>query len=509
MSTAALLVVAVLGCSLADPTVRIRQGVVKGFMLNGTASFLGIPFAEPPVGKLRFAPPVPVSPWSGTLSTTAFGPQCMQDTSAQTSEDCLTLNVFAPESAHDLPVMVFIHGGSFVNGGSPLYPCWHDSSIVRDKVFVTINYRLGAFGFLASDALRPLDPSASTGNAGLLDQRLALAWVRENIAAFGGNSALVTIYGESAGAASVGIHFVTPPSHALFDHAIMESGALSPWSAKTLPQAAQVFAQVVAASACNSSADVVACLQALPPPQLLAAQRAATRGTAQLVWGPVVDGVVLKDLPIRLAAAGHSKPGAAAIVGTNLNEGTEFISAFPRNASAAEFRAALANLVGQTVAPAVEALYPLPSYPSPWAAMADVVGDLSFVCPSRTAARLFAAAGDVYLYHFTQPIKAFEPRGEGVFHGEELYFLFLDLEHLTADEVALGADLLRTWATFAATGAPGAVRGVEWPAYEEAADEDLNLNFAPVVEARLKVAQCDFWQRVQTVGGVHLHTLIL
>jgi para-nitrobenzyl esterase len=221
-------------------TVRIDSGLVSGQMhFHGVSSYLGIPFAAPPVGNLRWRPPQPVAAWKGVRAADRFGASCMQDepgvrlpwsrgfmTQGPISEDCLYLNVWttSPESSKKMPVMVWIYGGGYSEGSSEV-AVYNGGNLARNGVVVvTFNYRVGPLGFLAYPALTEESRHHSSGNYGLLDQIAALNWVHRNIAAFGGNPSNVTIFGQSAGAASVGILVSSPLAKGLFEHAIAESG---------------------------------------------------------------------------------------------------------------------------------------------------------------------------------------------------------------------------------------------------------------------------------------------
>src|SRR5881227_538669 len=252
--------------------VETTSGTVRGREKNGIQDFRGIPYAAPPVGELRFRPPQPVEPWNGVRDATAFGPMAMQTQGAMEtmfgapprpmSEDCLTLNVWTPglDDARR-PVMVWIHGGGFLfgTGATP----WYDGrSFARDDiVLVTINYRLGAFGFLHIDG---------QGNNGILDQVAALEWVRDNIAAFGGDPGNVTAFGESAGAMSVGTLLGLPAAKGLFVKAIPESGAGH--SAKTEAEAGAIAGEFLAEIGVDPGPGVIDRLRAVPADKLLEGQ---------------------------------------------------------------------------------------------------------------------------------------------------------------------------------------------------------------------------------------------
>src|SRR6266852_8638664 len=286
------------------PVVATRDGRVRGISSGGIERFLGVPYAMPPVGDLRWRPPQPHGHWRGVREATAFANHCPQPASpfglASTTEECLYLNVFRPaRDGHDdeegdqegdgdreerLPVMVWIHGGALLVGESDDYDPVR--LVQHGVVVVTINYRLGVLGFLAHPALSAESPVQASGNYGVMDQQAALRWLERNIASFGGDPRRVTIFGESAGGLSVHSHLASPLSAGLFHRAIVESGAY----ALSQPSLAQAEAQGAAvASLAGCSDQTPACLRAAPVETLLAAL-AATH-TASVV--PDVDGKVL------------------------------------------------------------------------------------------------------------------------------------------------------------------------------------------------------------------------
>ena len=277
-ATALMLVALLAGCARAataaidvpvDPGVaQTKAGALRGTVAADHRYFAGIPYAAPPVGPLRWQPPAPMPSWTGFRDATRPGPRCIQDVSndvdgRRTSEDCLTLNVWTPPPSDEpRPVMVWIHGGSFINGSGDIYNARRLASR-GDIVVVTINYRLGALGFLAHPAL---GPAGDVGNYGLADQQAALRWVHDNIAGFGGDPDKVTIAGESAGGMSVCDHLVAPGSEGLFSAAIIQSG---PCQAQyDLPAAERASLQYAAEAGCGDPATAAQCLRALPPDTL-------------------------------------------------------------------------------------------------------------------------------------------------------------------------------------------------------------------------------------------------
>ena len=217
--------------SPASPVVAVEQGQLQGVALDGGVAFRGVPFAAPPVGPLRWRPPAPAASWNGVRDATKSGLPCAQPDLGWngvkvtgSSEDCLTLNVWAPTAAHGLPVMVWIHGGAF-QGGSGVDPMFDGAALMKHGVVVvTLNYRLGVLGFLAHPDLAAESAHHASGDYGFYDQAAALRWVQRNIARFGGDPRRVTLFGQSAGAASVGALMASPMAKGLFARSIIESG---------------------------------------------------------------------------------------------------------------------------------------------------------------------------------------------------------------------------------------------------------------------------------------------
>ena len=330
MRSLVVIVIALAACgdNLDELTVTIDTGAVHGALTGDVRHFLGLPYAAPPVGDLRFRAPQPAEPWAGVREAIEPGSQCPQTLSPagpSNDEDCLFANVWTPTGAHDLPVMVWIHGGAFLFGsGSDKF---YDATLLADRgvVVVTLNYRLGAFGFLAHPALRTDDPAFPTsGNYGLEDQRAALEWVQRNIAAFGGDPTRVTLFGESAGGYSTCVQYLSKRSHGLFEAAISESG-LCGATLLEVPRAtaeAQGVALGTALGCPGTDAAAIACLRGKSVAEVMAAT-ALPSATDQLPGGPAyqpevlpnvlpnVDGYVIEQ-PLREAfAAGGYEPRPA------------------------------------------------------------------------------------------------------------------------------------------------------------------------------------------------------
>ena len=307
--------------------VYTTSGPVQGLAGVGVQTFLGIPFAQPPVGILRWASPQKMPQWSHVFQATAFGPACTQAFDYYAAdprnckgytrgecygytEDCLTLNVWTPATTGSRAVMVWIHGGCYVSG-SASDPEYNGSALAaqEDVVVVSIQYRLGVFGFLGDAILRSRDPRGSTGNYGLLDTVAALEWVQENIASFGGDPNKVTIFGESSGAGSVSLLLGVEEAWPFYQRGIMESGSGSFWTYVTLSGAHANFQKVVSTSKCSNASTILSCIVSASQTVVAEAVEAVPCKDA-CTWAPVVDGVLVRGTPLELAQSGSLRPAA-------------------------------------------------------------------------------------------------------------------------------------------------------------------------------------------------------
>jgi para-nitrobenzyl esterase len=471
------------GCAgggiVSAPAGKIRGQVTA----NGVVAFKGIPYAAPPVGDLRFQPPQPAKPWSGTLRALDYGKAEIQPRNAiagtapqQQSEDCLFLNVWAPKlDSRRRPVMVWIHGGGFKNG-SGSDPLYDGSNLARrgDVDVVTINYRLGPFGFLYLGGVGGT-AYAQSGNLGLLDQVAAVKWVRDNIGAFGGDPSNVTIFGESAGGMSVCALLGMPEAKGLFRHAIAESGAAN--MVRDTATASVITSGFMTAA---GATDVNA-LKALSARQMVAAESKMVSPSAQseFVFGPVVDGAALPQPPLQtIAAVGAS--GVDLMIGTNHDEIRLWTLAAP--AVARLPLGVLASYI-PTVQGACNATAPgstgavAASYQSrmPGASDGDVsmavLTDSIFRVPSiRVAEAQSPGQSNTWMYMFSWPSP--ETPSVGACHAIELPFVFGNfngqVERLvgTSPPQALSNTIQDAWAAFARTGNPNKAGVPAWKAYE-------------------------------------------
>src|SRR5579884_3451573 len=383
------------GSTMAGTIVETKYGKVEGTRQGAVAVWRGIPFAQAPVGALRFRPPQPPQPWAGVRPATEFGPACPQPQ----AEDCLTLNVWSPAAdGARRPVMVWIHGGGFT-GGTGRSPTYDGASFAArgDLVMVTINYRLGILGFLHLAAVGG-EAYAASGNCGLLDQIAALEWVRDNIAAFGGDPARVTVFGESAGGMSVGALMAAPAAQGLFQRAILQSGA----GHHALSREAAAANTARALAELGIAKENLAALHELPVARLIEVQtKLAVAGRGGLICQPVVDGVALKERPVD--AIGHgSAAGVATLIGTNRDENRLFTAMAPGGASEEALQRRAASQIGEEkAAKLLEGYRQANSDASTVDLLHDIMTDFMFRIPAvRVAERQAALGTPVWSYRF-------------------------------------------------------------------------------------------------------------
>jgi len=483
--------------------IRLRDGDLQGAVDGGARRFLGIPFAAPPLGALRWRPPAPIVPWQGMKDATAFGPACAQLSSVITprseSEDCLYLNVWTPDPApaRPLPVMVWIHGGGNNNGsandpvplglGGLFYDGRHLAE-TRDVVVVSMNYRVNVFGFFPHSSLAVEDAEyPHSGNQGLLDQQQALRWVRDNIVAFGGDPNNVTIFGESAGSYNVCFHIVSPGSHGLFHRAIGQSGGCTTYQ-PTAAEAETRSQAVIDAIGCGGASDVPGCMRDVPVATLL--QHAGESG-------PVIDGGVLPAQPRALFARGDVAK-VPYVLGSNSDEGTFFFIGSPKVTSEAEYLAALRRFFGAR-AEAVASVYPAAAYPIPQDALARAYGDFLLVCSTQDSARRAAAAGmPVYMYNFSRPIPLEElaPLDLRATHGAEVAYVFGSLPPPTPADAMLASAMQGYWTRLARDGDPNGEAAFPWPRYDVSTDLRLNFDAEIGVVSSFRERECAYWRGV-------------
>ena len=527
--------------------VQTGSGPVEGVEEDGVFSYRGIPYAAPPVGELRWKPPVEPSAWTDTLRATERPNACVQDAfnglaipGFVASEDCLYLNVDTPVDGSRLPVMVWIHGGGFTLGeGLQADGGTAGDLIARQAgvVVVSMNYRLGQLGFLAHAELSAESSQAGSGNYGLMDQTAALKWVRDNIAEFGGDPENVTIFGESAGAFSVCSHLVSSQSTGLFHKAILQSGSCErPWPTLAAAEAqGDRVAEVLGCSdasegelACMRETDAKQVLAALPPPPNFGFNPSEEEGGS---WGPVLDGAFFTEQPTDSFASGNFNR-VPTIVGFTKDEARLFVwlgeieESSPLVVTEENYEAHIARLVGGDMSLAAQAAteYPLGDFSAPIVAFAEVATDVIFRCPGKQEVSKISEHVPAYLYQFEYPngrsqlelaiqfniLDAELPSyGLGAFHGADMPYVFgyspilgfdlsdgleLILNEWNADtaDERLWLNMLGYFARFAATGDPNLDASVPWPRYDAESDEHLIFD-DPIGTASNAADKCRFW----------------
>jgi para-nitrobenzyl esterase len=503
------------------PIVRTDSGTVRGLASNTVEKFLGLPYAKPPIDGLRWRPPVPASHWPGIRDATTDPPACPQDpgalvpgTSSATREDCLYLSIYRPARTSPrakLPVLFWMHGGGYGSGAGWLY----DGSALASKnaaIVVTINYRLGALGYLTLPSLDA--EQGNSGNYGFLDQIAALRWVRDNIGAFGGDPARVAIDGQSAGAGSACAMLASPQAKGLFSTAIMQSAGNCLTGSKSGNQSGDAaFAQAAGCPA-GSAATQLGCLRSKPVADILAASSNAPRAP----WSPAVGGTALPIDPLSAVRSGTWNR-VPVVTGTTRDEGRAGIqyvgASYPLSVTA--YTNQIHAFFG-TDADKVLAEYPASNYTDPSYAEAAVLTDSGFQgglggCFQLKVANTFAAATATYFYELYDPnapplTVAMPPAGfqMGSAHSADLAYVFQNgfrqqSAPFTPAQTALSDSIMRYWSSFAATGNPNTAGQPSWPAYQAsgAGIVQLSPNNISVMPDYQAEHHCTFWQSLGRV----------
>jgi len=490
--------------------VVTSHGAIHGFADGATTVFLGIPYAAPPTGELRWRPPEPPGCYEDVVEALEYGPVCPQldrDTEEyEGDEDCLTLNVWTteplPASGEGRPVLFFVHGGgNCIGSASESYEgvFIYDGRALaetNDAVVVTVQYRLGPLGYLAHDGLAAESPQGVSGNYGILDLVSALGWVRDEIAAFGGDPDRVLVFGESAGAVDTCMLLASPLAQGLFSAALMESGGCP---GRTADDALEESAALVDAAGCAGDDDEVTCLRGLTPQELLEAlpPEVSVAG-ASPPYQPHVDGWVLPDAPLELIEQGDHND-VPLVVGANSDETSQDV---PQSLTEAQYEALVQATFGP-LADDVLAQYAVIDYGTAYSAFYHLTSDLKFVCTARQVARAALAGGSspVFHYHFTEAFDLPVLEDYGAFHGIELTYVFDYLDEMyflldpPAEESQLVDAIQLYWGSLAADG-DVAVDGLpEWPPYDADGDQSLILEGGAIhAAAGVRAEQCDFWE---------------
>ena len=487
--------------------VEVAQGMVRGIVgEDGLKQYHGIAYAAAPVGERRWAPPAPIAPWADVRDASTPGPACMQPQGAggsfyniaelETDEDCLTLNVWtrAAHVGEGLPTMVWIHGGGLVTGAGHIYP----GELLTSKgvVLVTVNYRLGRFGFMAHPALSEENGGVS-GNQGLRDQIAALEWVRDNIAQFGGDPGNVTIFGESAGSLSVSLLQASPLAHGLFHRVIGQSGgAFGPmWfraEATSYSEPSEAVGERFAAALAGEEGDAsLAGLRALPKERVLETQ--SDPQFSNYDSRAIVDGEVI---PAELASifANGQQADVPVLIGSNADEGTTFMEFFTPQFG--EGAAGLNAYLQTTLPEAAEAaadLYPAENDEQAMASWSSLFGDVLFGYPMRAWARgMENVASNAYLYWFTWWPPVENSDQYRAFHAGEIGYVFGNLDLFgavpTDEDRALSELMSSIWTQFAKTGNPNGEGLPEWQAYTAANEAYMEIGQQTGAKTHLRMA---------------------
>ena len=462
------------------PVVKAPAGTVRGDAEDGIRVFKGIPYAVPPVGGRRWQPPVPAAAWKGTRDATEFGAACIQPTSKAstiyspaeplpTSEDCLTLNIWAPADAKNAPVFFWIHGGALVSGSSR--EATYDGQRLAEQgvIVVSINYRLGVLGWMAHPSLSAETDKKVSGNYGLLDQALALRWVHDNIASFGGDPGNVTVAGESAGALSTIYLMETPAARGLFHKAIVESGYMI-----AMPALKKSVFGMPSGEAAGQM--LQGALQATDLKAMRGLDAQTLTDTAGKLgfqpWG-LVDDYILPEQMVTTFDQGKQAP-VPVLAGFNQGEIRSLRMLAPKApATAEEYEAKIRDSYGELADDFLK-LYPAADYQE---SILETTRDALYAWTAERLARKQTAVGQpAYVYEFDHGYPAMNEADLHAFHASELPYVFGTLDKLgpnwpaipdTPQERALSDAMIGYWTSFARTGEPTADGEPAWPAFDD------------------------------------------
>lgn len=495
--------------------VRVDSGTLRGeadrYADTELVRFSGIPYAAPPVGDRRWTAPQRPQPWTGVRDATAAGPICPQtgrdennNTAVVGSEDCLYLDVVTPvrpSTPGRLPVIVWLHGGNFASGAGSQY----DGARLAasgDVIVVTVNYRLGALGFLSSTSLD--GEGTVSGSYGLLDQAEALRWVRRNAAAFGGDSSRVTLTGQSAGARAICAHLASPTSRGLFQRAIVQSGACAN-PVMTKADADRKGVEAIRQVGCAEAADITSCLRAVPAanliPVLADPNRPVTGQRRDDPWGPIAGTPYLPRQPMDAI-----RSGAAAdiplLIGSTHDEMRGFVLHRHPNLTAEDYADQIRTAFGDRADDVLHE-YPADEYASPTLALATVLTDWGGgigACPTLATARTASRHAPVYTYELLDGAPPF-----GAYHGWDLPFLwdtsipmsqYPDYADMTPEQQHLSRSMIGYWTAFAHRGSPNTTRLPHWDRTHGQSTSVLGLAGDSIAATPFATDhKCGFWDR--------------
>ncbi|CAH0349266.1 carboxylesterase/lipase family protein [Aquabacterium sp. CECT 9606] len=502
----------------ADPILHTDQGQARGIASNGVSRFLGLPFAAPPVGDLRWKAPQAPAAWPGVRDATQFANVCPQEPSAfsgrSETEDCLYLNVYRPDNSNGqaLPVMVWIHGGGYVLGAGSYYD---GAPLARQAkaVVVTVNYRLGVFGFMA---LPGLQAESAAANYGIQDQQAALRWVKQHASRLGGDPNRVTVFGQSAGGNSACVHVVSPGSAGLFNGAISESGPCVLLRNVPLAQIRDQSEVLAQSLGCPGDANQVACMRqkstvalmnATPPDLDIIYNKPA--------WVPAIDGVVLPDAADKLIQSGRINK-VPVMFGGNHDEGRLFVALTfhlgqQRGVTAADHSLAMRGMVGPALAPLfTDVLYSAARYGSLDKALAAAVTDNFYACSSLGDVKSLSSFTKTFAFEFNDPNApgaAPDPYfAWNAYHSAELAYIFqgeTPSPLFTPAQQTLADQMVKYWANFAAKGDPNGSGLPHWSRFNKLGTPVQNLAPGAVTTMGLgqfeRDHQCGVWATVHAL----------
>ena len=485
------------------------QGAVRGVPEGRTFAFKGIPYAQAPVGPLRWKPPAPTQRWDGVRDGSRYGAMCPQIIAGEVKgdEDCLYVNVWRPSEKPDrpLPVMVWLHGGGnyeYSGQGSPGFGgvVYNGEQVVPEGVvFVSYNLRLNALGFLAHAALDAERPERISGNYGSLDQIAMLQWINRNIAAFGGDPSRVFLFGTSAGGGNICALMTSPLTRGLIHGVAMQSSVPVGCEIQTLADAKRKTEPVVKALGCDAAADIAGCLRSKTTKEVVAAVPGFF-SVLHRVYGPNMDGHVFPEQPIKLIAE-KRYPAMPVIIGNTAAETAQWADTAGRVTDETSYAAAIDKVFGAAARDRILRLYPASAYASPRAAFAQVTTDAEFTCKSRHVARILTQVQKepVYRYLFSHTLDN-DPalKAAGAIHTIEHPFLFAwqGTYRPTETDLAVQRRMVGYWTRMAKTGSPNGGGDPEWSA--AAADKDTYLDIGATTATKTGDgnAHCDFWDSV-------------
>jgi para-nitrobenzyl esterase len=493
------------GMAAPHPTsVQTSSGPIVGNEGTSSYVFKGIPYAAPPVGPLRWQPAVDHPLWSQTLQATQYGAMCPQLAGAMVigNEDCLTLNLWIPKTKRPnelLPVFFFIPGGAHVSGSSSdqiagvyVYD-GEDLALAAHAIVITVNYRVGALGFMAHPKLSALSHSGGSGNYGYLDQVQALRWVRANIAAFGGNPKAVTLLGQSAGAWSVLALVASPLTDGLFAHAIVHSGG----TFNTPLDQVEAQGKLVSAKLqCDRAADELSCMLAQPA-------AAVVQAGSGVLWSPTVDHLMLLGTPLHTFRTGAYRHLPILIGTTDAEESILDAAVTVGIKTEDDYRKLVLQGSGPLIGEALLRAYPSSDYATPAKAYTAIVSDQVYVCPARRLVRALVQAQRKFVgeFHYAHTFQSGPYQQFGPAHGFDLFYIFNKFAAVgvapSAAELALRASMGQYWKAFAETGDPNGTGQLQWAPYVSANDNYLRLDTPISAGQGLRTTQCDLWDQLE------------